>query len=44
MVLGNFRPGRTSALRYGAGYLVGLTSGASPDGAFKWLLELEHYF
>ena len=44
VLLGKFRLGDTSALRYEAGYLFGLTSGGSPDGAFKWLLELEHYF
>ena len=44
VLLGKFQLGPTSALRYEAGYLFGLTSGGSPDGAFKWLLEVEHYF
>lgn len=44
VLLGRFQLGSTSALRYEAGYLFGTTSGGSPDGAFKWLLEFEHYF
>ncbi len=44
VLLGKFKLGDTSALKYEAGYMFGLTSQGSPDGAFKWLLEFEHYF
>ncbi|HEX9648141.1 MAG TPA: FTR1 family protein [Alphaproteobacteria bacterium] len=44
VLLGTFRLTDTSKLRYEAGYLFGLTSDGSPDGAFKWLVEVEHYF
>jgi hypothetical protein len=44
VVLGKLRLGDVTALRYEAGYLFGLTRDGSPDGAFKWLLELEYHF
>ena len=42
--LGRFRLGPTSALKYEAGYMFGLTRNGSPSGAFKWSLELEYRF
>lgn len=44
VALGAFRLGQRTALKYEAGYLFGLTRDGSPDGAFKWLLELEYRF
>ena len=43
-LLGKFHLGNASALRYELGYMFGLTRGGSPDGAFKWLIEIEHHF
>jgi high-affinity iron transporter len=40
VVLGKVGLNSRMALKYEAGYLFGLTSG-SPNGTFKWLLELE---
>ncbi len=42
--LGKFDLGDAGILKYEAGYLFGLTSEGSPDGAFKWLLEFERHF
>ncbi len=42
-LIGAVRLGRTWKLVYEAGYLFGLTR-ATPDGTFRWLLELESYF
>jgi len=44
VLLGKFHLGDVSTLKYEAGYLFGMTSDGSPDGAFKWMLEFEHHF
>jgi hypothetical protein len=44
VILGKFKLGNDSALKYEVGYLFGLTRNGSPDGAFKWLLEFERHF
>jgi hypothetical protein len=43
-LLGKFHLGNASALKYEIGYMFGLTRDGSPDGAFKWLIEIEHHF
>jgi hypothetical protein len=42
--LGRFDLGGIAELKYEAGYLFGLTHTGSPDGAFKFSLELERHF
>lgn len=43
VLTGGVRVGRGMKLIYEAGYLFGLTR-ATPNGTFKWLLELETFF
>lgn len=44
VLLGKVHLGRRLAVRYELGYLFGLTRDGSPDGAVKWLAELEYHF
>ena len=43
-ILGKVRLSTTTALKYEAGYLLGLSSGGSASSTVKWLVELEHRF
>ncbi len=44
VLLGKIPLANRAALAYEVGYLFGLTRDGSPDGAFKWLVELEYHF